>query len=76
MISTDSSFPKKSVHASICFNDKSAKIIFIFLVFCYLKALPPTLCGLLSVALNQHQAITNITKHSIQQRIFRRKIRK
>ena len=35
-----------------------------------------TLCGLLSVALNQHQAITNITKHSIQQRIFRRKIRK
>ncbi|WP_146063290.1 hypothetical protein [Halpernia humi] len=36
----------------------------------------PTFCGLLSVALNQHQAITNITKHSIQQRIFRRKIRK
>ncbi|WP_203229849.1 hypothetical protein, partial [Flavobacterium sp. LMO9] len=38
--------------------------------------LPTTFCGLLSVALNQHQAITNITKHSIQQRIFRRKIRK
>ena len=35
-----------------------------------------TFCGLLSVALHQHQAITNITKHSIQQRIFRRKIRK
>ena len=35
-----------------------------------------TLCGLLTVALSQHQAITNITKHSIQQRIFRRKIRK
>ncbi|MCU4190086.1 hypothetical protein M9Q43_13065, partial [Flavobacterium sp. HXWNR29] len=35
-----------------------------------------TFCGLLSVALNQHQAITNITKHSIQQRIFRRKIQK
>jgi hypothetical protein len=31
---------------------------------------------LLTVALHQHQAITNITKHSIQQRIFRRKIRK
>ncbi|WP_188362512.1 hypothetical protein [Flavobacterium orientale] len=25
-------------------------------------------CGLLSVAINQHQAITNITKHSIEQR--------
>jgi hypothetical protein len=33
-----------------------------------------TFGGLLSVALNQHQAITDITKHSIEQRIFRREI--
>jgi hypothetical protein len=36
----------------------------------------PDVLRLQEVEIIQHQAITNITKHSIQQRIFRMKIRK
>ncbi len=60
-------------------SPRNIKINFLFIfVFCSLcrVSLATNVMWLAYSGVEQHQAITNITKHSIQQRIFRRKIRK